>query len=158
VCANVAKDETAFIQSIVKVSKRESEKSIRKAKGELAKSEARVVALDKIIQKIYEDNVEGKISDERFAKMLADYEEEQKGLQPKIIELQTLIAETGEQAEGVDKFIKLVRTHKEIPELTAEILREFVERIEVHEPETVDGVKRQQVDIHYNYIGIIPNE
>ena len=151
-------DEEAFAQSINRESRKDIERKTKKAKSDLTKAECRVVALDRIIRKIYEDNIEGKLSDERFSKMLADYEAEQSGLQSRIMELQSVISEAGEQAVNVDRFIKLVRAHKEVPELTAEIVREFIERVNVWQGVTIDGVKRQQVDILYNHVGMIPSE
>ena len=136
--------------------KKETERNLRKAKSDLTKAENRVTSLDCIISKIYEDNVEGKLSDELCAKMLADYEAS--GLQSRVLELQPVISEVGEQTVNVDRFIKPVRVHNEVPALTAEIVPEFIERVNVWQGETVDGIKRQQVDIFYNYVGMLPKE
>lgn len=102
---------------------------------------------------IYEDTVEGKISDERFAKMSENYESEQKSLERRIIELRSRIAAQKESSMNVDSFIALVRKHTDIQELNAEVIREFVERVEVFQPARVGGRKVQRLRIVWNCIG-----
>ena len=109
--------------------------------------------LDEIIQRLYEDNLEGKISDERFVKMTASYEAEQHTLEQRVAELRTAIAAEKETALNADHFLTLVRKYTEIPELTAEIIREFVEKVYVYQSERVDGKKVQRIKIIYNCIG-----
>lgn len=105
------------------------------------------------MQRIYEDNIEGKISDERFAKMSASYESEQKQLESRVTELQTTIDQVNEKTDNVESFLKLVRQYTNIPELDAEIIRTFVKRINVYKPEKVDGRICQRIQIEYNCIG-----
>lgn len=122
-------------------------------KRELEQAQARIQKLDEIIQRLYEDNVEGKISDERFVKMSASYEEEQKGLESRVSELKKLIAAEKENSVNVDRFLSLVRKYTDVKELTAEIIREFVEKIYVHQSERIDGQKVQRIRIVWNCIG-----
>ena len=110
------------------------------------------------IQKLYEDNVSGKISDERFAKMTATYETEQNGLQQTAQRLKNEISAVREEGESVDRFMKLVNKYSDITELNAEIIRTFVEKIIVYEAEKNDGVKTQKVKIVYNCVGNTDNE
>ena len=98
-------------------------------------------------------NVEGKISDERFAKMSESYEAEQKTLDERITVLRGNIVAQQETRVNVDSFIALVRKHTDIRELNAEIIREFVERIEVFQAERVCGKKVQKLRIVWNCIG-----
>lgn len=107
------------------------------------------------IQKLYEDNVSGKISDERFAKMTATYETEQNGLQQTAQRLKNEISAVREEGESVDRFMKLVNKYSDITELNAEIIRTFVEKIIVYEAEKNDGVKTQKVKIVYNCVGTV---
>lgn len=104
-------------------------------------------------QKRYEDNLEGKISDERFAKMTANYEAEQHTLEQRVTELRASISAEKETALNADHFLTLVRKYTEIPELTAEIIREFVEKVYVYKAEKVDGHRVQRIKIIYNCIG-----
>jgi len=152
------KDEAWFLNELNVASGKDGEKALKKAQSELAKAKSRIAALDRIISKIYEDNVEGKISDERFAVMLGGYESEQSGLKEKAAALEQLIARTGEQTEGAEKFIRLIRSHKNMEELTTEIAREFIDRIIVGEPVYAPGnrVKQQSVEFSYNYVGKLP--
>ena len=129
------------------------ERSLRDGKRELEQSQARIHKLDEIIQRLYEDNIEGKISDERFAKMSENYEAEQRTLESRVAELRSLIATQQESSVNVDRFLTLVRKYTDIRELTPEIIREFVERIEIFKPERMNGHKVQKMRIVWNCIG-----
>lgn len=107
-------------------------------------------------QKLYEDNVEGKISDERFVKMSASYEDEQKSLKERISELECEMATDKEKSLNVNYFLDLVKRYTEVPELTAEIIREFIEKVYVYHPEKINGQKIQRVRIVWNCIGELP--
>ena len=116
-------------------------------------TQARIKKLDEIIQKLYEDNIEGKISDERFAKMSANYEAEQQTLESRTQELKEIINSEKENSLNADRFLKLVRKHTDIKELTAEVLRELVEKVYVYQSKRIDGKKVQRIRIIYNCIG-----
>lgn len=88
-----------------------------------------ILKLDEIIQKLYEDNLDGKITDERFKKLTATYEAEQKELESRVRELKEQTAAAKEAALNVDYFLKIVKKYTDAKELTAEMIREFVERI-----------------------------
>ncbi len=119
----------------------------------LKQAEDRNKALDNLIQRIYEDNVVGKISDERFQKMMDAYEKEQTVLSEKIESLKASLEEMYSQAANTDGFLKLVRKYTDITELNAEMLREFVQKILVYQAERIDGHKVQRIKIIYNFIG-----
>ena len=138
-----------------KRSLRETEKLRAENKASLDKAVRRVAEIDGIIQKLYEDNVSGKISDERFAKMTATYETEQNKLQQTAQRLKDEISAVREEGESVDRFMKLVNKYSDITELNAEIIRTFVEKIIVYEAEKIDGVKTQRVKIVYNCVGTV---
>ena len=156
--------EDYFVELVSKQSKKEIEKGVKKAKMEYAKAENRIRQLDDIIIRIYEDKVSGEISAERFSKMLEKYEIEQVELMAKINVLRPLIDAAAEQEVSTDRFLRLVRAHTEITELTAEVVNEFIARIEVGETVIVaprrfshwKDEKRQEVKIIYNYIDMIP--
>jgi len=158
--------EERFVELVRKQSQKENEKAVRKAKSEYAKAENRFAQLDAIINQIYEDKVSGEISAERFTKMLGTYEKEQADLTTKMNELRPLIMAAAEQAQGTERFLRLVKRYTEIEELTAEIVNEFIERIVVGETELVaprrfshwKDEKRQNIRIVYNYVGAVPSE
>mgnify|MGYP000786504883 CR=1 FL=1 len=153
VTAYAREHEGEFVEMITKKSKAEVDRSIRDSKRELEQSLARIHKLDEIIQRLYEDNVEGKISDERFIKMSESYEAEQKTLEHRVVELRSTISAEQESTVNVDRFLTLVRKYTDIQELNAEIIREFVERIEVYKAERVCGKKVQRIRIVWNCIG-----
>jgi len=146
-------NENEFVKIITDKSRTEADKSLRSCRKELETAQARISKLDSIIQKLYEDNVDGKITDERFAKMSATYEQEQAELTAKVSTLSAEIQHERDAAANTDSFLAIVRKYTDITELTPAIVREFIERIYVHEPEVINGKKTQKVRIVYNFIG-----
>ena len=145
--------EDEFVQMVTDKTRAEVNRNLRDDKRGLEQAQVRAGKLDGIIQRLYEDNLDGKISDERFAKMTASYEEEQKTLEFRIRELKATIGTVTENASNVDAFLKLVRRYTDIQELTAEIIREFVEKIYVYKAEHIDGKRVQRIKIVWNCIG-----
>ena len=147
------------IRSYYEKAQKDNEKSIRKAKTEYAKAENRIRQLDDIISQIYEDKVSGELSSERFAKMLGKYEQEQIELTVKMDALRPVLEQAEAQTQGIDKFLRMVKRFTEIKELSAEVVSEFIERIEVGETVMVNprrfphwaDEKRQNIKIVYNY-------
>ena len=145
--------EAEFVELVTKKCRADVDKTLRESKRELEQSQARIKKLDEIIQRLYEDNIEGKISDERFAKMSKNYEAEQITLESRASELKAIMNTEKENSLNADRFLKLVRKHTDIKELTAEILREFVEKVYVYQSERINGKKVQRIKIIYNCIG-----
>lgn len=154
--------ESEFVELVTKQNEKELARLMRDSNRELAQAKERIGKLDTIVQHLYEDNVEGKISDERFTRMSAAYEAEQKQLEARVSELETAIAEAREQRLNVDSFLGMVRKYTDVTELTAEIIRSFVEKIVVKKPEKIPGTrtKKQTLVIWWNFIGVvdIPND
>ncbi len=149
--------EDELIKLAISQNEKELNRLLRDSRKELEQAKQRTEKLDTIIQKLYEDNVEGKITDERFMKMSTTYESEQRDLEKRINELQDILLASEEKKLNVDSFLKLVRNSADITELTPEIIRTFVERIEVFQSEKVPGTrtKKQTICIHWNYIGAV---
>lgn len=156
VTAYAREHEDEFVRLVTQKSKQETERNLRESKKEPEAAKARISKLDSIIQRLYEDNIEGKVSDERFAKLTATYEAEQRQLEYRIAELQSFMANTKNESLGVDTFLSMVRRYTDIKELDAEIIRVFVEKILVYKAEKVDGYRVQRIKIIYNGIGEIP--
>lgn len=131
------------MQLVTRQSEKELNRQLRDSNRELAQAEARIQKLDVIMQQLYEDNVDGKISDERFARMARIYEDEQRQLESRKVELDAFIAIAEEQRLNVDSFLDMVQKYTDITELTAEIIRSFVEKIEVMKPEKVPARERK---------------
>ncbi len=144
--------EYEFVEMITKKSKAETDRGLREAKRELEQSQTRIRKLDDIIQKLYEDNVDGKISDDRFMKLSETYEAEQTGLKDRITELQDFIDHEQEAAVNTDSFIRLVKKYTDVQELNAEIIREFIDKVYIYKAERIGG-KKVQNKILWNCIG-----
>ena len=131
------------------------EKKMLTAKSrELDKARQRVVEIDRIIQKSYEDLSKGLLTEERFATLSMAYETEQRDLKMRIPELEDSLKSTEDKSEDLQKFIDRAKRITRLTELTPEIVHEFIEKIVVSKPEKVDGKRRQRVEIYYNTIGL----
>lgn len=149
--------EPEFVELLTKKNERDLNRQFRECSRELEQATQRITKLDSIIQRLYEDNLDGKISNERFAKMTATYEQEQKGLSARVTVLRDTIAKAKTQRLNIDSFLTQVKKYTEVKELDAEIIRSLVERIDVFTPEKVPGTrtKKQTILIHWNFIGAV---
>ena len=152
---NVNLFEEQFAKKQMESYGEEKKKELLEKRKELNKAKKRVSEIDNLIQRIYEDNASGKLSDERYATMSMSYEKEQQELKESIPILEEYLStETGKN-ENLQKFIDKVKRITEIKELTPELIHEFIEKIVVSSPRYFDGKRYQIVDIYYNGIGII---
>ena len=147
--------EDEFVKAVIGHSQ-QAEQTDRKLKEkELKTLLARDEELDGLFERIYEDNVSGKLSDDRFAKMSRRYEDEQKELSEKIKKLRSEIEKQSSRSMTTDMFIGLVRKYTRARKLTPRMLNELVGKIEVFNAEKIDGVWEQRLRIHYNCVGTI---
>ena len=147
--------EDEFVKAVIGHSQ-QAEQTDRKLKEkELQTLLARDEELDGLFERIYEDNVSGKLSDDRFAKMSRRYEDEQKELSEKIKKLRSKIEKQSSRSMTTDMFIGLVRKYTRARKLTPRMLNELIEKIEVFNAEKIDGVWEQRLRIHYNCVGTI---
>ena len=147
--------EDEFVKAVIGHSQ-QAEQTDRKLKEkELKTLLARDEELDGLFERIYEDNVSGKLSDDRFAKMSRRYEDEQKELAEKIKKLRSEIEKQSSRSVTADMFIGLVRKYTRARKLTPRMLNELIEKIEVFNAEKIDGVWEQRLRIHYNCVGTI---
>ena len=151
-------DQEAFLKKLEQQSQAQFNKDNKRQQLQLQKDEHRSKEIDSIIQKLYEDNLLGKISDERFVKLSQSYEEEQKQLQTSISDLTEKLTKQQEDSLNISKFMTRISKYTELPELTVEIVNELIDKIVIHKP---TGTKRNriiQIDIYYNFIGKLNNE
>ena len=147
--------EDEFVKAVIGHSQ-QAEQTDRKLKEkELKTLLARDEELDGLFERIYEDNVSGKLSDDRFAKMSRRYEDEQKELAEKIKKIRSEIEKQSSRSMTTDMFIGLVRKYTRARKLTPRMLNELIEKIEVFNAEKIDGVWEQRLRIHYNCVGTI---
>ena len=147
--------EDLFIQEQLAKSTQDELKQISKNKKELEKAKNRVIEIDNLFMHIYEDNVSGKISDDRFRNLSFNYDKEQQELKTKIEQLSKDIENTEKKDTDITQFISNVKKYTEITKLSPEILNELIEKIIIHQQEKVNGKKIQEIDIYYRGVGII---
>ena len=135
-----------------------SEEAIRGYKTQLAQAERRLAELDRLFIRIYEDNVSGRITDERFSLMSKTYEDEQAQLKVDIHRLRQEIEVQERQIEDLEKFIQRVHKYEDLQEMTPYALRELVKGIYIEAPDKSSGKRRQGVRISYDLVGFIPVE
>ena len=155
VCEYVFLHEKEFTDEYLSGSKRETVKFQAKTKAELKRLSERQEEIGRVIRKLYEDNVNGRITDERFDFLAKSYEDEGNDLKTKIQELKNALASSVQDEEKLSKFLKVVKAYTEIQELTPEILNSFIEKIYIGETERYSGRKMQDVEIIYKFVGAI---
>ncbi|MFR6252701.1 MAG: recombinase family protein [Blautia caecimuris] len=153
-----AKHEARFMKLLVEQNEDGGRRRNAAKKKELETAEKRISELFAIFKRLYEDSVTGRISDERFSELSADYEAEQKELKERVAGLQEELSKAQEATENAEKFMKVVRKHTSFEELTPTLLREFVEKIVIHESVALDGkrrgkLRRQEIEIYYSFVG-----
>ncbi|MBP1546280.1 MAG: recombinase family protein [Oscillospiraceae bacterium] len=147
----VRENEAEFVEAAMQNSKEQQTAELKAAKKKLVQSEKRISELDKLFTRLYEDNVSGKISDERFKTMSEGYEKEQRELRQIVSELSVFVEEREQKATNTAQFIAVVKKYSEITKLTPEIMHEFIEKIVVHAPDKSSGHRTQRIDIHFRF-------
>ena len=172
VCAYVRQYEEEFVEDFRQCSVKESarqqaaarneltsvKESARQqaaARNELTKAESRLSEIEKIIVKLYEEKVCGRMSEDRFELLAKNYETEQAELKDKAVKLRTSLETAEETANSIAKFITLVRSFTEVAELTPEILNSFIDKIYIGKPERINGQRVQEVKIVYKLVGAV---
>ncbi len=121
----------------------------------LDKAKNRVQEIDVLIQRLYEDNATGKISDERYATLSSALETEQKEQKEKLPAMEAELNQQITLDEGLERFVAKAKQITDLQELTPELLHEFIEKIVVHERKYLDGKRYQIIDIYFYGVGII---
>jgi DNA invertase Pin-like site-specific DNA recombinase len=154
------KNEAEFAEKLREASTIKQANDAKDNKRQFNKNERRIAELDVLFRKVYEDNAIGKLSDERFTLMSGDYEREQKELREQNAELQTQLDAYEQDSQSAARFLELARKYPVFDELTPQMLYEFVDKVYVHEADKSSGERKQQIDIHLNFIGqfIAPSE
>ena len=145
--------EDEFVQQVSDKTLADQMKRHTAMKRQLEQQTRRIGELDAIIQRLYEDMVKGTLTTERFSKMSAAYEQEQKKLEDSVAKIQVDVNACETQKVNVKSFLQMVRSYIEPDQLTPDILHMFVEKIIVHNADKSNGHRVQQVDIYYNFVG-----
>ena len=152
---NVQVFEKEFARKQMDCYTEDKKKQLAAKRRELSKAKKRIAEIDTLIQKIYEDNASGKLSDERYATLSLSYEEEQKTLKAAVLEMQAYLETETDKTESLQRFIQKVKQITELKALTPELVHEFVDKIVVYAPRYLDGKRVQLLDIYYSGVGIL---
>lgn len=152
-CGFVKKHEDAFIAKVRSASEIQRADVAKALKKRLSREQKRIIELNQLIKKIYEDNVKGKLSDKRFELLIDEYEKEQADLETSVVDLQKELDTYTDNTTRIDKFIELVHKYTDFVELTTPMIHEFVDKIVVYEADKSSGVRMQQIDIYLKYVG-----
>ena len=154
ITAYAAKHEKQFMKLLVQQNEDGGKRRNAARKKELDAAEKRIAELSAIFKRLYEDSVTGRISDERFAELSADYEAEQRQVREHAAELQAELSKAQEATVNAGKFMNIVRKYTSFEELTPTLLREFIEKIVVHECSYDENKnRRQEIEIYYSFVG-----
>ena len=145
--------ENDFIKAMIGRSAKVAENTALRKQRELDALTARDRELDMLFERLYEDNVAGKIDDARFAKMSKRYEQEQGENAKKIKALRLELKKDESKRMDIDDFLETVRRHTDATTITKRMVAELIDHIEVYHAEKQDGITNQRVVIHYNCIG-----
>ena len=145
--------ENDFIKAMIGRSAKVAENATLRKQRELDTLTARDRELDMLFERLYEDNVAGKIDDARFSKMSKRYEQEQGENAKKIKALRLELKKDESKRMDIDDFLETVRQYTDATTITKRMVAELIDHIEVYHAEKQDGVTNQRVDIHYNCIG-----
>ena len=152
-CASAIKDKAKFLDDVRSASQLRQKEAVKDAKRKLNKSRRRINELDGIIKKLYESYAVGKITEERFDSLLADYEAEHKRLTAFVTETEQQLSTFEEDTARAEQFLALAKKYTDFSELTTPMINEFIDKILVHAPYYIDGERMQDVDIYLNFIG-----
>lgn len=160
VCNYAQNNEAAFIEQVCSASGERQKKTIKTIRQRKQRSEKRADELSRLIRKLYEDNVNGKLSDKLFEQMLHDFELELDGLNTSITQDQQELDRISSESVNAEKFIALVKRYTDFSELTPAMINEFIEKILVHQAEGKGASRTQEIEIFFNFVGKveIPHE
>ena len=146
-----------YFRSIIEAKlQSESKEVLRTKRKQLDKDEKRIRELDRLFIRLYEDNVSGKVSDDRFSSMSRAYEDEQQALKAEAEVLRQEIETQEQQSQDLESFIHKAGKYAELTELTPYAAHELIKAIYVGAPDKSSGKRRQSIHICYDLIGFIP--
>ena len=148
-------DEDAFAELLARKTDKELLKEQKRCEKELQKAMARNETVSQLYEKLYEDNATGKVGDEWFMQLSHKYEVERMELKSKITALRKKLSESGKQQQQRESFILAVRRFMQMDYLTAPLLRELIDHIDVFETEGIGKNRTQRIVIYYRFVGYV---
>ena len=151
----VKKDKAKLIDLLIKNKAKNEGKALNTKEAQYKRVCKRLDEVNRLVDKLYEDNISGKINETNFVRLLSKYQQEQESILAEKGKLESETAAVREIRSDAEQFADLLERYGDITELTPEILNMLVDKIKVYEPRAVDGVMRQQIDVYYRYIGVV---
>ena len=151
----LADDAERFAEILARKSTKEWAAEKKTAQAELTKSEMRIELIPKLLKKLYEDNLSGKTSDDDYSILSREYSEEREQLKKKILGLRDKLRDMEDRAGERDAFVKAIRKFMSMKTLTAPLLRELIDHIDVYEVEGIGKNRTQRVVIYYKFVGYL---
>lgn len=146
--------ESVFIHLLEQSREKTRSIDLKRMKRAVENNRKRIDEIDLLIERLYEDNVKGKITDERFMTLSRKFEEEQRSLKDETAVIEAELEKEAERKTDLRLLLKIVREQADIRELTPELVNTLIRRIEIHEPVTINGRKNVDVDIYFTGIGM----
>lgn len=151
----VRRDKAKLIDLLIRSKARNEGRTLNTKETQYKRVCKRLEEVNRLVDRLYEDSVSGKVNEANFVRLIGKYQQEQEGLLAEKERLEGDTAAVREIRSDAERFADLLEQYGDITELTPEILNMLVEKILVYEPRAVDGVMRQQIDVYYRYIGVI---
>ena len=146
-------DKAAMAKQLAEAGNHQQQYELTQCRKELKSMGKRLPELDRLVAKLYEEYVNERVSGENYTMLMGKYQSEQDELHRKSDALNAVLAKNKDDAKNIDDFIALIEQYADVETLTPEIVAQLIEKIAVHEAQTVDGVRTQQVDIHWRFVG-----
>ena len=150
--AYIRNDVDGFKEEWLRCRQEDWEEGIREDKRKVAAAKKRCADLDILISRLYEDSVLGNLPAERYRKMSAEYEAEQKRLQDEIAIREGWVEEQEDMSHGLDSFVEMVNKYVDMTELTQTIVNEYIRKIEVFASDKSSGKRKQKIKIYWNFV------
>ena len=147
--------EPIFLYMLAKKNNAMRQKEYKRLQQAVENGTKRIAEIDRLIEKVFEQNATGVLSDERFAKMLQNYEKEQKALTQEVADNQQTLQNAEQQVVDLRLVLRTLREMTDIQELTPTLVNSLIERIEVHNNDKYDGHCHVMVDIYFTAVGMI---
>ena len=152
-CLYALNNEAEFMAQVCSASEDRQEKAARSIRQRKQRNEKRTDELTRLIRKLYEDNVSGRLSDTLFEQMLRDFEAELSDLTEIVSQDQQELERISRETINAEKFLSLVRKYTDFSELTPAMINEFVEKILVHQAQGKGASRIQEIEIFFNFVG-----
>lgn len=153
--SQVKKDKAKLIDLLIKCKAKNTGKTLNTKDAQYKRVCKRLDEVNRLVDKLYEDSIAGRVNETNFTRLLGKYQQEQDNILAEKKKLESDTAAVREIRSDAEHFADALEQNGDISTLTPEILNMLVEKILVHEPRAVDGVMRQQIDVYYRYIGVI---